>query len=48
MTYARSYATSRKPKKAIKFRRSSNKRKIDQASFPPEYLSEQSSVLAES
>ncbi len=33
MTYARSYATSRKPKKAIKFRRSSNKRKIDKLHF---------------
>jgi cell division protein FtsQ len=33
MTYARSYATSGKPKKANKFRRSSNKRKIDQLHF---------------
>jgi cell division protein FtsQ len=33
MTYARSYATNRKPKKAIKFRRSSNKRKIDKLHF---------------
>jgi cell division protein FtsQ len=33
MTYARSYATSSKPKKAIKFRRSSNKRKIDKLHF---------------
>jgi cell division protein FtsQ len=33
MTYARSYATHRKPKKAITFRRSSNKRKIDKLHF---------------
>lgn len=33
MTYARSYATSRKPKKAITLRRSSNKRKIDKLHF---------------
>ena len=33
MTYARSYATSRKPKKKISFRRSSNKRKIDKIHF---------------
>ena len=33
MTYARSYATSGKPKKANKFRRASNKRKIDQLHF---------------
>ena len=35
MTYARSYATHRKPKKAITFRRSSNKRKIDKLYFRP-------------
>ena len=35
MTYARSYATHRKPKKAITFRRSSNKRKIDKLHFQP-------------
>jgi cell division protein FtsQ len=33
MTYARSYATNRKPKKAICFCRSSNKRKIDKLHF---------------
>ncbi len=33
MTYARSYATARKPKQKISFRRSSNKRKIDQIHF---------------
>lgn len=33
MTYARSYATSRKPKKKITFRRSSNSKKIDKVQF---------------
>jgi cell division protein FtsQ len=33
MTYARSYATNRKSKKAIKLRRSDNKRKIDKLHF---------------
>jgi cell division protein FtsQ len=33
MTYARSFATSRKPKQKISFRRSSNKRKIDKIHF---------------
>jgi cell division protein FtsQ len=33
MTYARSYASNRKPKKAISFRRSSNKRKIEKLHF---------------
>jgi cell division protein FtsQ len=35
MTYARSYATSRKPFKTNKFRRSANKRKISQLHFRP-------------